>query len=527
MLVGRVPECAELDRLLLEARRGNSGVLALVGEPGIGKTALLDYAVERSHGMRVLRARGIESEAVVPFGSLFELLRPVLGYLERIPGPQAEALAAALALQPSGTHGRFAVGAATLSLLAATAEESPVVVVLDDVHWMDGSSAEALLFAIRRLVADPIAVLLAVRQGELSLLDGSDLSELRLTGLDRASTRELLAADTQGFPPGIADRLYDVTEGNPLALLEVGVDALGLSGGRIQEVIPVTTRTARAFLGRSRSLPERTRRMLVLTAASDDGDLATLSKAAGSLGLEPDDLSAAERVGLVVIGTTSVRFRHPLVRSTIYSDAQPDWRRDAHRALAASLSERDLDRQAWHLASATIGTDERASAALEQAAGRARTRGAYTEAAAAFERAARLASDDSRTAELLFQAADSSWLGGLTERSSTIAEEIVTKDPDPGVAARVGHLRGQLAVRKGPVMAGYTILVGAAEEAATQGEPELAVAMLAEAANACFYAGDTAALSRDSRPSQAAIARPRQPTKQLPRHHGERHGPGP
>ena len=495
MLVGRDPECGALDRLLSQARAGVSGVLALIGEPGIGKTALLEYAVEHSDGMRVLRARGMESEAVVPFGGLLELLRPVLAHLDRVPGPQAEALAAALALQPAGAHSRFAVGAATLSLLAAAADESPVLIVLDDVHWLDGSSAEALLFAIRRLVADPIAVLLAVRDGELSLLDGSDLPELRLTGLDRTSIRELLAGDTRALAPGITDRLHELTGGNPLALLEVGVDALRLGGGQIQEVIPVTARTARAFLGRSRSLPERARRMLVLAAASDDGDLATLFKAALLLGLEADDLSAAERVELVDLGLASVRFRHPLVRSTIYSDARPDWRRDAHGALASSLSERDVDRRAWHRSAATIGTDESTSTALEEAGMRARSRGGYTEAATAFERAARLTSDESRTAELLYQAADTAWLAGLTERSSMLVEEVVASTPDPAVTARVGHLRGHLAMRKGPVMVGHAMLVEAAETAAADGEPELAVAMLAEGANACFYAGDSAALT--------------------------------
>jgi hypothetical protein len=495
MLVGRGSECALLDRVLLEASAGQSGTLALSGEPGIGKSALLQYGVEHSTGMRVLRARGIESEAVVPFAGLLELLRPVLDHLDRIPGPQADALATALALQSGDAYGRFAVGAATLSLLAAVAEDSPVLVVLDDVHWLDGSSAESLLFAIRRLVADPIAVLMAVREGEPSLLDGSDIAELRLVGLDRAAAQELLADHKEEMVrPGVVDRLHALTGGNPLALLEIGVDAAGLGGGQIAELIPVTTRTARAFLGRYRLLPERTRRMLVLTAAGGDGSLATLSRAAGRLGLEVDDLAIAERAGLVVLDVGSVRFRHPLVRSTIYSDAEPEWRREAHRVLA-SLFDTNADQRAWHLAAASIGPDEVASTALEQAAGRARLRYAYAEAATAFERAARLTSDASGAGELLYEAADTAWLGGHTERSSALAEEVVARRPGPALAARVGHLRGHLAMRKGPVMAGHAILVEAAEAAAATGQLELATAMLAEGANACFYAGDSAALA--------------------------------
>ena len=175
MLIGRDHERREIEQALARARSGTSATLALVGEPGIGKTALLDYAADHAAGMQLLRARGIESEAQIPFGSLLELIRPALVMLERIPRPQAAALEGALALRPGAAHDRFAVGAATLSLLAAYAEQAPVAVLVDDAQWLDGSSAQALLFAFRRLVADPIAVFVAVREGEPSLLDGADL----------------------------------------------------------------------------------------------------------------------------------------------------------------------------------------------------------------------------------------------------------------------------------------------------------------------------------------------------------------
>ena len=183
MLLGRADERREIEQALARARSGASAVLALAGEPGIGKTALLGHAAQRSTGMRLLRARGIESETQVPFGSLLELVRPALVLLDQIPAPQAAALEAALALRPAAAQDRFAVGAATLSLLAAYAEQAPVTVLVDDAQWLDGPSAAALLFAFRRMVADPVAVLIAVREGEPSLLDGADLPVIRLGGL--------------------------------------------------------------------------------------------------------------------------------------------------------------------------------------------------------------------------------------------------------------------------------------------------------------------------------------------------------
>src|SRR4051794_7116239 len=236
MLLGRQDERLALDRLLAEAREGHSGVLALVGEPGIGKTALLEHAARSAAGMRVLRARGIRSEAEVPFAGLAELLRPALEALERIPRPQASALAGALALEPATAQHRFAVGAATLSLLSAWAEDAPVLALVDDAHRLDAASAEALLFAARRLLADPIALVLAVREGEPSLLDGADLRVLHVAGLGRSDAAELLRP--AGVPAEVLGRLYDATAGNPLALLELAPNATRLSVLPAQAPVP-------------------------------------------------------------------------------------------------------------------------------------------------------------------------------------------------------------------------------------------------------------------------------------------------
>src|SRR5438445_956330 len=258
MLLGRDRERHELDRLLDGARSSRSGVLVLAGEVGIGKTSLLDHADDqaRGAGMRVLRARGIESEARVPFAGLLELLRPALGSLGAIPEPQAAALESALALRPGSAQDRFAVGAATLSLLAAYAEEDPLAALVDDAHWLDGSSADALLFAVRRLVADPIAVVLAVREGSPSLVDGAGLTMMRLAGLDREAAAELVG-------DAAADRLYGATAGNPLALLELAPEASRLAEVPLDAPAPVVSSVARGFVRRAASLPEPTRRALV------------------------------------------------------------------------------------------------------------------------------------------------------------------------------------------------------------------------------------------------------------------------
>jgi DNA-binding CsgD family transcriptional regulator len=483
-MVGRERERRDIERVLERARSGESAVLALVGEPGIGKTVLLDHAAERAGGMQLLRARGVESEAQIPFASLLELLRPALGMLERIPKPQAVALEGALALRPARAQERFAVGAATLSVLATYAEEEAVALLVDDAHWLDGPSAEALLFAVRRLVADAIAVLVAVREGEPSLLDGADLPTARIGGLSREEAASLL----DGLAPEAAARLHDATAGNPLGLLELGRDADELALVPDGAPLVVSARISRAFLRRIGSLDQAERRALLLAATSDSGDLALLERAARRLDVELAALSTAERIGLVSVKTGSVEFRHPLARSAIYADARPEERRAMHRALASVLPDRDIDRRAWHLAAAAAGVDEQASAALEQAGARARDRSAYATAAVAFERAGRLASDSERRTRLVFAAAQESWHAGSTRHAVALLDEARAATHARASLLEIGGLAGRIASRQGPVMRGHAILTAAAEHA----DPERAIAMLAEATGACFYAGNPA-----------------------------------
>jgi DNA-binding CsgD family transcriptional regulator len=497
MLLGREHERHEIEVALASARSGASAALVLVGEPGIGKTSLLDHAADSARGMQVLRARGVESEAQIPFAALLELTRPALGMLERIPPPQAAALGAALALRPAHAEDRFAVGAATLSLLAAFAEQGPVAVLVDDAQWVDEPSSQALLFAFRRLLADPIAVLIAVREGEPSVLAAADLPSVRLGGLTSAQAAALLP----GLAPRVAERLQQATGGNPLAMLELAPEADEFEFAPAGAPVLMPATISGAFLRRAARLGEDTRRALVLVATSDTGDLRTLELAAARLEIDLSALGAAEGAGLVTLRSGTFEFRHVLARSAIYAQATVDERRAAHRALASALPDRDIDRRAWHLAAAAVGTDASASLALEQAGRRASARGAYASADAAFERAARLSTGDDRRAKLLLAAAQASWDSGRASRALGLLEEARTATDDGDLLVAVDQLAGRIATRRGPVMRGHEILISAAERSA----PEPAVVLLAEATFACFVAGNTAEMLSAAERARATL----------------------
>ena len=443
---------------------------------------------------------------------LFELLRPALACLGQIPAPQAAALESALALRPpaDGGQDRFAVGAGTLSLLSAYADAAPVAVLLDDAQWLDGSSADALLFAFRRLVADPVGVVLTGREGEPSLLDGAGLQMLRLGGLDQAASAELLRQ--QGGEPvsaELASRLQAETAGNPLALLELARDRSWLDGVSLSNVplgAPLTagTSVASAYVQRSRALPQRTRDALVLAAASDGGEMPALARAAATLGLDLDDLVAAEADALITVRNGRVEFRHPLARSAVYGDAPAAQRRAAHRALAGAMPDTEADRRAWHLALAAFGPDDSAASALEQAGWRARSRSAYEVASRAFERGALLASGEAQRGRLLYAAADAAWLGGLADRAEALLGRARNDAAGADLLVSIEQLRGHIATRRGPVGEAEQILLAAAELAAPD-DPERAVVMFAEAANASFYAGDAPAMLRAASRAAALV----------------------
>jgi DNA-binding CsgD family transcriptional regulator len=493
MLIGRGPERAAIDKALATAVAGHSAALAFGGAPGIGKTALLSYAAEQAEDLSVLRASGIESEARIAFASLLELLRPILSLLPGLPQPQLIALEQAFALRPGRVEDRFAIGAATLSLLAAAAERQPILLLLDDIQWFDAPSSEALRFALRRLEADPIAAVLALREGHRSLLDGSGIPLLVMDGLSEPEAQAL----RHDIPAETAARLREATGGNPLALLELTADADELELAPRSAPVMVSARISAAYLRRAAALTDDARACLLLAATSDGGELELLAQAARRLELSFDGLLAAEEAGLVRLGGGLVEFQHPLVRSAVYSDAALGARRAAHRALASVLPDHQIDRRAWHLAAAAVGTDEPASLALEQAGRRAVERSGFATATSAFERAARLTDDRDRRASLLAEAAEAAWGAGRAEHALRLLDESrASAAHAPGLQVACDWLAGRIATHRGPVMQGHATLMRAAELAVAElGAADSAIAMLGDAAIASFLGGDMAALA--------------------------------
>jgi DNA-binding CsgD family transcriptional regulator len=490
MLLGRAVECARIDRLLSEAIAGKSGALLIWGDPGIGKTALLEYAAGRGDRMTIVRARGVEAETQVPFAGLLELLRPLLGELERLPEPQAVALRGALGLGLAVDADRFIVGAATLSVLASAAERSPLLVLVDDLQWLDPSSAAAIVFSARRLFADAVAIILAARAGETEVGSAIGLPRLRLEGLDRQAARALLARHAGcAVSAGLADRLFVATAGNPLALVELANEAPERAVDLLGVGLATETGVERAFLRRSDSLPPETRRALVVAAAVESGEMGTIQHAAERLGIDPTALEEAERAGLVAVSDARLEFRHPLVRSALYHAAAAPERRAIHRAIAETcVAERDLDSRAYHLAAATFGPEESVAAALEQAAARATARGGHAAAASALERAARLTPDeDERPARRLLAAAGAAWAAGDTARTMRLVDQVLERCSSPRLRAEGLRLKGYAEMQIGPVMCGHDTLVMAAAQIEPL-DPGKAVELLVEAADACTYA---------------------------------------
>ena len=381
----RTSEREVLDRLLAEAREGQSAVLVMRGGAGIGKTALLRYAARQATGFRVGQVAGVEAEMELPFSGVHQLCAPLLDRLEALPQPQQDALNVALGLASGDVPDRFLVGLAVLGLLSAAAEERPLLCLVEDAHWLDAASGLILGFVARRLQADSVAIVAAIREPN-TRPDFDGLPGLRLGGLGDEDARTLLMSAVPGrIDDRVRDRIVAETHGNPLALLDLprGMSAAELAGGF--ELLPATDlprHLEEQYLRRAAELPEPTQRLLLLAAAESLGDATLIWRAAQALQIERSSLAPAEDAQLVEIGAR-VRFRHPLVRSAIYQAAAPSERRAAHRALAeATDSDSDPDRRAWHRAHAAVGVDEGVAAELERSADRARSRGGAAAAAA-------------------------------------------------------------------------------------------------------------------------------------------------
>jgi DNA-binding CsgD family transcriptional regulator len=432
VLVGREAERARVEALLEAGRRGRTGTLVVVGEPGIGKTALLSDARERAVGMRVLGLTGVEAESTLPYAGLDALLRPLRELFSRLEEPQARELRVALALAEGDEPDVLAVNAGTLTLLAEAAAERPLLVVLDDAHWLDRPSADAVVFALRRLQGEDFACLIGIRTGEASAFD-QGFERLELKPLHATDARAVLDQRVDPVPAGSVDRMLELAAGNPLALLEL---PSALASNNADGPATPPERVRRAFGARLDALPDEARRALVVAAA--EPDTAAVRSAAEELGLGRQALEPAEGAGLVRLDPGGIAFRHPLVRSLAYSSAEPAARRAAHRALAEALTdERDRDRRAWHLAAAATEPDEALAKMLEETADRAEARGGHAAAARALERAARLSVDDDDVSRRLTRAARlASWAGEM-DHALRLAEEALDSTDDPNLVADV------------------------------------------------------------------------------------------
>jgi DNA-binding CsgD family transcriptional regulator len=447
-LLDRHAEREAFDGLLESVRGGRSRVLVVRGEPGVGKTALLDYATESASGFRVVRAVGVESEMELPFAALEQLCAPMLGYLEHLPRPQQDALRVAFGLTSGPVPDCFLIDLAVLTLLSEAAEDEPLMCVVDDAQWLDSASLRCLAFVARRLLAEPIAMAFAVR--EPSAEDAlSGLPELALTGLAERDARLLLASVNPGpVDEQVRDRILAETRGNPLALLELprGLRPDELAGGfGLPDARPLASRIEQTFLERVRSLPRETQRLLLVAAAEPVGDVILLWRAAELLGIGVGAAAPAETAGLIEFGPR-VRFRHPLVRSAAYRAPALQERQRVHRALAAAVDPAlDPDRRAWHRAQAAPAPDETVAGELERSAKRAQSRGGIAAAAAFLERAAELTPDPARRGTRALAAAQVKFEAGALDSASELLATAALSPLDEPHRARLERLRARIA----------------------------------------------------------------------------------
>jgi DNA-binding CsgD family transcriptional regulator len=445
-LLDRQEERATLDGLLGNLRSGRGRALVLRGEAGVGKSALLDYVAEAAADMRVARIAGVESEMELAFAGLHLLCAPLLGQLENLPVPQRDALGVAFGLRDGGTPDRFMVGLAVLTLLTEVAEERPLLCVVDDAQWLDRESAQVLAFAARRLLAEPVGLVFAAREpGE----QFRELADLEVRGLPEPEARELLGSVIRfRLDERVRDQILAEAGGNPLALLEL---PRGLRPGQLAAGFglvgaqAVPARIEEEFLRQLEVLPGDTRSLMLVAALEPTGDSMAVWQAAERLGIPASAAVAAEVSGLLEIGT-GVLFRHPLVRSAVYSWASPSQRRTAHRALAEVTDrDRDPDRRAWHLAAAAPGLDEPVAAELERSAARAQVRGGMAAAAAFLRRAVELTGEPARRSGRALAAAQASLQAGALDTAAELLNTAAAGPLSGLQRARADLVRGQIA----------------------------------------------------------------------------------
>jgi DNA-binding CsgD family transcriptional regulator len=461
-LLGRASECALLDELIRDIRRGESRSLVLRGEAGIGKTALLEYLVATASDLTVLRAVGVESEMELAYASLHQLCGPLFGRLESLPGHQRQALEIVFGLSAGGAPDRFHVALAVLSLLSEVSEERPVLCVVDDAQWLDQTSALTLAFVARRLLAEPVGLVFAAREPGDQL---RGLPDLLVGGLRNGDARALLNSAVRfKLDAQVADRVMAETRGNPLALLELprGLSAAELAGFGTAAISALPGRIEDSFRRRIAALPEPARRLLLLAAADPLGEPVLVWRAAGRQGISAQAAALVTEAGLCEFGTR-IRFRHPLVRAAAYGAGSPDERRAAHAAIAeVTDAEADPDRRAWHRALACAGPDEAVADELERSAVRARSRGGQAAAAAFLERSAELTLDPERRAGRALAAAEASYLAGSGEDALRLAGVAERGPLDEFDRVRVDVLRARVATMQRRVSDAAPLLLHAA-----------------------------------------------------------------
>ena len=487
-LLGRQREQEALDRLLEAACGGAGGVLVVHGEPGVGKTALLDYAVDAGR-FRVVRTVGVEEEIEFPYAALHQLCVPMLELSERLPDPQRDALAVAFGLASGAAPNPFLVGLAVLGLLSEAAEDRPILCVVDDAQWLDLASARALGFVARRLLAEKVALLFGTREPGDTL---KRLAEVHVRPLGHRDARALLESVLPArLDESVLDRIVEETRGNPLALLELprGLTPTQLAGGfGLPAAVPLSASIQESFTRRLARLPRDARRLLLVAAADPTGDLALVWRAAQRLGIPGSAARAVESDGLLAFGS-GVAFRHPLVRSAVYQSSSGDERADAHRALAeATDPQLDPDRRAWHRAQAISMPDEEVAAELERSAARAQARGGFSAAAAFLERAAALTPEPSRRAQRALAGAHTKFQAGALDDALGLLAAAETGVLGDLELARVDLLRAQITFVATHGSDAPPLLLEAARRLSTV-DPALARKTYLDALSAAMFAG--------------------------------------
>ena len=507
-LLGRQRERAVLERLLEAARGGRGGVLVLHGEPGVGKTALLEYAVEVARDLRVARIAGVEGEMELAFAALQQLCAPTLGLAEHLPQPQRDALAVAFGKSAGDAPNPFLVGLAVLGLLSEAAEERPLLCLVDDAQWLDRASARALAFVARRLLAEKIALVFAAREPPDAL---ARLPELRVEVLGRRDARALLESVLPGrLDERVLERIVAETRGNPLALLELprGLTPGQLAGGfGLPGALPLSARIEESFVRRLARLPRDARRLSLVAAADPTGDPALVWRAAQRLGIPEPAARAVESAGLLTLGT-GVLFRHPLARSAVYRASGPDERSEAHRALAeATDPESDPDRRAWHRAQAAAVPDEEVAAELERSAARAQARGGFAAGAAFLERASALTLDPARRAGRALEAAQAKEQAGALDEALRLIASAEAGPLDEFQKARVDVLRARISFATDRGSEAPRLLLRAAKRLEPL-DARLAREIYLDALNAALFAGRLAGPADARQVAAAARAAP-------------------